>query len=539
VDRTDRVLEEMVEEQHGKQRAEAAALEAALRQKRRALHDARQAAERAVDREKLDRERSEAKLYALTQAMGAEQRVAARAAEDAAQAAARDAERAGVEARASRRASFTALHEACFTKDGGNSEALAQRALAGDMDGVQDLLLQGFDLESRDYDGSTALSEAATHGNAELVSLLLRLGADPNTSNDQGRTPLYRAAFNSHLGVMRMLLEAGAYAAAARWVPFLTGAASKLLDEFDDVRRTEALQEARAAALQKGLHQLQDGWSDEAKQAAYEAGLRRELLQLAAAEGGSEALKEALLEYAEREMARPSRPSGPPNLSAASVVDEHGHNLLAVAAREGSAHAAHMLANEWKRQPAGLKRDVFRVDVDARLDGTWKHERGWTALSLAVSKGHAAVVEVLRAAGANPLIGTSINQTAFAIADNPARKKAMGAMLPALTEVLKPYAALEHRGGARPLQLKHMKREAPPQPRLLRPAGQGSCTRPPSPAQDQNACKPNEMAAGSYRKLPNESCFYRLKSSGQYGEQRLGQASGVLTGVCAPRVACV
>jgi hypothetical protein len=57
---------------------------------------------------------------------------------------------------------------------------------------------------------------------------------------------------------------------------------------------------------------------------------------------------------------------------------------------------------------------VFRVDIDARF-GPFNGCSGWTALSIAAFMGHAAVVEILRRHGANPLLGTGFHADAFAV----------------------------------------------------------------------------------------------------------------------------
>merc|ERR1712080_739026 len=59
---------------------------------------------------------------------------------------------------------------------------------------------------------------------------------------------------------------------------------------------------------------------------------------------------------------------------------------------------------------------VFRVDVNARF-GPWNGCSGWTALGIAAFMGHSQVIEILRRHGANPLLGTSFHEDAFALVD--------------------------------------------------------------------------------------------------------------------------
>ena len=58
---------------------------------------------------------------------------------------------------------------------------------------------------------------------------------------------------------------------------------------------------------------------------------------------------------------------GPPGVTIAACCDELGHSLLGVARREGHADVVRLLTSEWKRQPAGVAQDVWRVDIDERF----------------------------------------------------------------------------------------------------------------------------------------------------------------------------
>lgn len=137
------------------------------------------------------------------------------------------------------------------------------------------------------------------------------------------------------------------------------------------------------------------------------------------------------------------------------------------------------------------------------------------------------MVEVLRAAGANPLVGTSINASSFAIAANTARQRALGAALPALQEALQ---ELEVAPGARlaterPLSLKLAKRDAAARLLVKQRHGHGaeSDAAPAAAAAAAAEKKAAEakQALGSYRKPSSLSSFYRLKNEGSYGEQAL------------------
>jgi ankyrin repeat protein len=442
--------------------------------------DAAECSERSRAKEAVERR---AKLLEQTKQIADEQarmERAARLVEDQSQAK-RDEQAARAATRKAKRESFAALHEASMTLDKGSSDVLVEAACDGDEATVRDQILLGFDIESVDCDGATALSEASCCGHEGIVELLLSLGADPNTANEHGRTPLYRATFNDHTRIMRRLLEAGAYSEPARWISQSKEAAA-LLADFGPCEAAEARQRERAERLYEQLHAMREGvWGATAVNVERESKLRRRLMNLAASGTASE-LRSELSTYVEElsaergaggeEAAAAAAAAGTPSVRVSNVCDKHGHPLIGIAAREGNAEVVALLVSEWKRLPKGsVARDVWQVDIDARFEGEWNRESGWSALSVAVSKGHAPVVEVLRAAGANPLVGTSINASAFDIAANQHRERALGAALPALRETLKEVRSTTGQpmltAKERPLALKYATPHAAAQLKLL------------------------------------------------------------------------
>ena len=72
---------------------------------------------------------------------------------------------------------------------------LAQACRGGDLKGVQALLSDGFDVNSRSKDGGTALVSASSNGYLDIVQELLSKGANVNLKSIDagmagGRTPL-------------------------------------------------------------------------------------------------------------------------------------------------------------------------------------------------------------------------------------------------------------------------------------------------------------------------------------------------------------
>lgn len=82
----------------------------------------------------------------------------------------------------------------------------------GKYDEAKELILNGAEVNDRDYAGNTAIHEAALKGHTRIVDLLLKNGALIDIRSGQGDldTPLIDAAANDHIGVVRLLLERGA-----------------------------------------------------------------------------------------------------------------------------------------------------------------------------------------------------------------------------------------------------------------------------------------------------------------------------------------
>ena len=86
---------------------------------------------------------------------------------------------------------------------------LVSAALAGDADGVRELLAQGVSPSARSGD-MTALHRASQAGALEVVDVLLAAGADLEAVSRSGQTALARAAFFGQPAAVDRLLEAGA-----------------------------------------------------------------------------------------------------------------------------------------------------------------------------------------------------------------------------------------------------------------------------------------------------------------------------------------
>ncbi|MGF1647983.1 MAG: ankyrin repeat domain-containing protein [Kineosporiaceae bacterium] len=92
------------------------------------------------------------------------------------------------------------------------SAAVVDAVRTGSPDGVRAALETGASVDERDRDGLTPLMVAACHGRADLVGLLLDAGADVYTADAAGgATALHKACQGGDVEVVRALLEAGAF----------------------------------------------------------------------------------------------------------------------------------------------------------------------------------------------------------------------------------------------------------------------------------------------------------------------------------------
>ena len=80
----------------------------------------------------------------------------------------------------------------------------------GSIDGLQDLLTSGADIDARDAHGQTALMLAAVNGNCALVGWLVERGAALDHTAKYGLSALMLAVVRGHVAVARRLRDAGA-----------------------------------------------------------------------------------------------------------------------------------------------------------------------------------------------------------------------------------------------------------------------------------------------------------------------------------------
>ncbi|CAN1847292.1 Integrin-linked protein kinase 1 [Linum perenne] len=87
---------------------------------------------------------------------------------------------------------------------------LMYAANEGNIDGIQELLDSGIDINFRDIDNRTALHIAACQGLTEVTSFLLDKGAEVDPKDRWGSTPLADAIYYKNHDVIKLLEKRGA-----------------------------------------------------------------------------------------------------------------------------------------------------------------------------------------------------------------------------------------------------------------------------------------------------------------------------------------
>jgi ankyrin repeat protein len=80
----------------------------------------------------------------------------------------------------------------------------------GDLERVKTLILQGIDINVRDYNGFTPLMHACEYEKLDILKLLVEKGADVNAKDNEGNTTLIFACDYESLEIVNFLIENGA-----------------------------------------------------------------------------------------------------------------------------------------------------------------------------------------------------------------------------------------------------------------------------------------------------------------------------------------
>ena len=92
---------------------------------------------------------------------------------------------------------------------GGKTNSIHFQVRDGDLEGVQDYLDAGLDINAKDQNGSTPLHWAALEGHKEIVEFLINKQADVNAKDNTGNTPLDLAIRYERLSIADLLRAEG------------------------------------------------------------------------------------------------------------------------------------------------------------------------------------------------------------------------------------------------------------------------------------------------------------------------------------------
>jgi ankyrin repeat protein len=91
-----------------------------------------------------------------------------------------------------------------------SASPIADAAMKGDAAAVQQLIVQGADVNAAQPDGATALHWAVYRGDVATATALVKAGASVKQPNRDGATPLSLACQDGSVELVRLLLDAGA-----------------------------------------------------------------------------------------------------------------------------------------------------------------------------------------------------------------------------------------------------------------------------------------------------------------------------------------
>lgn len=126
-------------------------------------------------------------------------------------------------------------------------------ACKGDVEGLQDLLDQGVDVNSIDLDGRTALHIAACEGHADVVKLLLSRKANIDARDRWGSTAAADAKYYGNIEVYNVLKARGAKAPKTRKTP-MTVSNPREVPEYE--LNPMDIQIRRSDGISKGSYQV-------------------------------------------------------------------------------------------------------------------------------------------------------------------------------------------------------------------------------------------------------------------------------------------
>lgn len=286
-----------------------------------------------------------------------------------------------------------------FSWDSSYRQTLHRAAIEGRLARVKQVLSGGGKVDERDEDSMTALHHAAELGNAEVVEFLLERGAKPNAKNHYWTTPLHLAADGGHTEAIRLLL------ATRNTGKYPKGAHSQMKDYYSRTPMHFAAMGGHTEAV-KLLNEHNGRWN-------YDGYWKCELHY--AAIGGHTETVELLLE-----IGVPVDTASFLDMPALSHAAGRGHTrivmlLLGKGASPtktgfGGKTAFHHAAGGGQTEV--IKLLLAGIADNARPEALELKDESWrTAISYAVSGGHADTVLLLLTYGAVLDVNDSTDQT--------------------------------------------------------------------------------------------------------------------------------
>jgi len=287
--------------------------------------------------------------------------------------------------------------------------ALRKAVVAGHTSIVRALLVAGARIDAHEPDGQTLLMMAALHGHTDVAHVLLEVGhaVDLDAVDKDEETALLKAAWKGHAEVVRLLLSKGADAARGAkqgWTPLMLACVEDREDAFHvllssgsagDVDATDKDGEtALVKAAWKGRSAMAGRLLDAGADPNHVAKNGATSLVFAARHGRSDAVSLLLRRGAKSTVNAVADDVGPAIADAAKTCP------LEVVAKLLVAKADPNIQRQTAEGSPGMEDEA-------------KALAGRTALFEAAIKGRPAVVELLLAHFADPLLCNALGQTPF------------------------------------------------------------------------------------------------------------------------------
>ncbi len=297
-------------------------------------------------------------------------------------------------------------------KKAARQKALLQAAAKGDTASVQELILQGADIQQTDEQGKTVLMYAVTSGSRELVELVARSGELVNIRTKNGISALSIATQRENEAIVNALLRAGAQVDAKSIGMAVSQGNQRILQLL--IHDSQDQQQARNWALDAtaafNKHELMMLLLNQGAHINARSPQNRTPLMMAAGKGHEKCVELLLDARADATLQDDEK------LDALAYARKNGHETIVRMLEEA-------LSDKYQKQRAlfeAAKQGDRELVQDLLIQGVDKdaHDaQGRTALMHAVAHGHKEVIELLVREGANiNLIDKGGSDTALSLA---------------------------------------------------------------------------------------------------------------------------